>query len=65
MGEEKDSQSNERERENNDAPESLLGYDSDSLITHIKALNIQEREELLDRTMSAVQSQTVRVRALP
>jgi len=53
---ENDGQSNERERENNDAPESLPAYDPDSLITHVDALNTQERYDLLDWIMSGVQS---------
>jgi len=49
-------QTNERERENKDAPESLPAYDPDSLITHNNALSTQERDDLVDRIMSGVRS---------
>ena len=55
-GAENDGQSNERERENKDAPEPLPAYDPDFFITRINGLNIQEGDDLLDRIMNGVQS---------
>jgi len=44
-------QSEGSERGGNNAPESPPAYDPESLISHIKTLNINQRDELLDKLM--------------
>jgi hypothetical protein len=45
------SQLNESEQTSNGVPESPPAYDPDSLISHIKTLSINQRDELLDKLM--------------
>ena len=52
-GGENNGQSNGREERITTDTESLPPYDPDSLITHINALDTQERDDLLDRIMNA------------